>query len=140
MALEKIAIALRALQIYGQHAHNNCIGKSFIPDHGMFADSYEAAAADYDSVIERMIGSSGKPVDTISIAADAVKLCGQCSREPGDCNVSFLQGVLKLEMAIATMIDRCVAGEKLPEGTKQLIGDIADRSMSRQYKIRQRLK
>lgn len=140
MALEKIATALRALQVYAHHAHNNCIGKSFFQDHEFFGEVYSAAEGDYDSVIERMIGSSGKPVDTLSIAADAVKLCGQCSKEPGDCNVSFLQGVLKLEMAIATMVDRCVAGEKLPEGTKQLIGDIADRSMSRQYKIRQRLK
>jgi hypothetical protein len=31
------------------------------------------------------------------------------------------------------------ASEKLPEGTKQLIGNIADKSMSRQYKLKQRL-
>lgn len=140
MALEKLATALRALQIYGQHAHNNCVGKSFVPDHDMFASSYEAAADAYDSVIERIIGTTGKPVDTLALVSEAVKLTSQCSREAGDCNTEFLKGVLKLEMAICVYIDRFCQAEKLPEGTKQLIGDIADKSMSRQYKLKQRLK
>lgn len=139
MALDKLATALRALQIYGQHAHNNCSGKSFLSDHEMFASSYEAAADAYDSVVERIIGSTGKPVDTLAITSEAAKLCGQCSKEAGDCNVEFLRGVLRLELAICVCVDKICAAEKLPEGTKQLIGDIADKSMSRQYKLKQRL-
>lgn len=140
MSLDRLAIGLRALQMYGQHAHNNCTGKSFIPDHDLFAASYEAAAADYDAVVERMIGTTDKPVDTLAIIPEALKLASQCSREAGDCNVEFLRGVLKLELAICIYIDKTCAAGELPEGTKQLIGDIADRSMSRQYKLRQRLK
>jgi DNA-binding ferritin-like protein len=140
MALEKLATALRALQIYGQHAHNNCTGKSFLSDHEMFASSYTAAAEDYDSVVERMIGSGGKPVDTLSIASEAVNLTDQCGKEPGECNIEFLKGVLKLEMVVCSLVDKVCSTTKLPEGTKQLIGNIADKSMSRQYKLKQRLK
>lgn len=140
MALDKLATALRALQLYGQHAHNNCTGKSFLSDHKMFASSYEEAADAYDFVVERIIGSTGKDVDTLSISADALKLAGQCSKEAGDCNVEFLKGVLRLELAVCVCVDKMCESEKLPEGTRQLIGDIADKSMSRQYKLKQRLK
>jgi DNA-binding ferritin-like protein len=140
MALEKLATVLRALQLYGQHAHNNCAGKSFIPDHDMFASSYQAAADAYDSVVERIIGSTGKPVDTMEISLQAIKLTASCSRNPGECNTEFLRGVLKLELATCVHIDQLCESRSLPEGTRQLIGDIADKSMSRQYKLKQRLK
>jgi len=140
MSLDKLATALRALQLYGQHAHNNCSGKSFLSDHKMFALSYEDAADAYDSVIERIIGTTDQTVDTLSISAQAIKFTASCSREAGECNVEFLKGVLKLELSICMYIDQLCASEKMPEGTKQLIGDIADKSMSRQYKLKQRLK
>jgi DNA-binding ferritin-like protein len=139
MSLDKIATVLRALQLYAHHAHNNCTGKSFIPDHKLFSATYTEAEVDYDSVIERIIGSTGKPVDTLSMGHQALKLAEQCSKQPGDCNTEFLKGVLKLELATCVYIDKCIESEKLPEGTKQLIGNIADKSMSRQYKLRQRL-
>lgn len=139
MALEKLALVLRALQLYGQHAHNNCVGKSFLSDHKMFASSYEEAADAYDSVVERIIGSTGKPVDTLALSFEAIKVTVPCSKEAGECNSEFLKGVLKLEVAICSYIDEVCKSEKLPEGTKQLIGDIADKSMSRQYKLKQRL-
>ena len=139
MALEKLAAGLRALQLYAHHAHNNCKGKSFFQDHEFFGEVYAAAEGDYDSVVERIIGSTGKPVDTLHLLTEAVKLASQCGKEPGDCNVNFLQGVLKLESAICTYVDRMCVSEKLLEGTKQLIGNIADKSMSRQYKLKQRL-
>ena len=141
MALEKLATTLRALQLYAHHAHNNCTGKSFFQDHEFFGELYSAAELDYDSVIERMIGTTGNPVDTLSIASQATKLALQCGRDPGDCNVNFLQGSLRLELAICVYVDKvCATGPEMPEGTRQLIGDIANKSMARQYKIRQRLK
>lgn len=140
MALDKLATILRSLQLYAHHAHNNCTGKSFFQDHEFFGEVYGAAESAYDSIVERMIGSSGNPVDTISLVSEAAKLALQCGRDPGDCNVNFYQGILKLELAICMYVDKLCAANELPEGTRQLIGDIADKSMSRQYKIRQRLK
>lgn len=140
MALDNLAIRLRALQLYGHHAHNNCTGKSFFEDHAFFGEVYAAAETDYDSLIERIIGSEGKSVDTISFASEASKLALQCGRDPGDCNANFYQGILKLELSICIYIDKLCAANTMPEGTRQLVGDIANRSMSRQYKIRQRLK
>lgn len=139
MALQQLATCLRALQLYAHHAHNNCRGKSFFQDHAFLGDVYAAAEADYDDVIERIIGTSDKPLNTLEIAADAVKLAQQCPKEAGDCNSNFLQGILRLELSICIYIDRCIAAGNLPEGTRQLIGNIADKSMSRQYKLRQRI-
>lgn len=140
MALDKLATGLRALQLYAHHAHNNCAGKSFFPDHEFFGEVYGAAEADYDSVIERMIGSMGKPVDTLSMVSEAAKLTLQCSKDPGECNENFYKGILKLELAICVYVDKLCTSTQMPEGTRQLIGNIADKSMARQYKIRQRLK
>jgi DNA-binding ferritin-like protein len=109
-------------------------------DHGMLGDIYSAAESDYDDVVERVIGTSSKPLDTLAIAEQAVKFASSMHKESGQHNYNFFSDILRLEVAICSLIDKCVASKEYPEGTKQLVGGIADKSMIRQYKLRQRLK
>ena len=138
--IDKAAVQLRALQLYAHHAHNNCQGATFLQDHGLFGDTYSAAESDYDDVVERIIGMSSKTVDTLAIAEQAVKIASSMPKDGGDCNCAFLASVLRLEVSICAIIEKCVAGSGYPEGTKQLLGGIADKSMVRQYKLKQRMK
>lgn len=139
--LEQIAKQLRALQIYAHHAHNNCVGSTFMQDHEMFGAIYPEAEADYDSVVERIIGTAnGKPLDTLTLTSEAAASTVKLGRDPGDCNCNFFSSILKMELGLCMLVDKCVASGEYPEGTVQLIGNIADKSMSRQYKLRQRMK
>jgi DNA-binding ferritin-like protein len=137
--LSRIAVQLKALNVYAHHAHNNCRGKTFFADHDFLGSTYDTADSDYDAVVERLIGTSAEAVDTISLHTEAVKLVSSLQKSPGDSNSNFFRVILNLEMSLCILIDKCIESKKYPEGTNQLIGDIADRSMSRQYKVRQRL-
>lgn len=139
MSLPKIARILRAGQLYSHHAHNNCQGSTFMQDHDFFGSVYPALESDYDSVVERIIGSTGKEFDSISLSADSLKYIERLTRSPGSNNNVFFRELMKIEVALCDAVDECVKSEQYPEGTRQLIGNIADKSMVRQYKIRQRI-
>jgi DNA-binding ferritin-like protein len=58
--MKDLAVHLRAMQIYAHTAHNLCARVPFFQDHAFFADTYSALEDDYDSVIERIIGTKGE--------------------------------------------------------------------------------
>ena len=137
--LLKTAALLRGGQLYAHHAHNHTKGITFGPDHDFFGDLYPVYEAGYDGCIERYIGLTGKPVDTLKLAADALDVVSDLPREPGDSNRSFYEGVLHVEKALCGYIQSCIKAP-MSEGTKQMLGTLADESEVRQYKIKQRLK
>jgi DNA-binding ferritin-like protein len=58
--MKVLLIHLRAMQLFTQHAHNLCGRVAFQQDHEFFGGVYEALDADYDSVVERIIGLGGE--------------------------------------------------------------------------------
>ena len=137
--LVKTAVLFRAAQLYAHHAHNHVQGKTFHEDHDFFGGLYPAYEAAYDGCIERCLSLQGKPINTISLASDAVDILSDLPSMPGDCNNGFYTGVLHLEKAICTYIESCTK-TPMSEGTRQMLGNLADESEVRQYKIKQRLK
>lgn len=127
-----LASILRYLQFYAHLAHNSLGGETFFSDHAFLADLYSGYEEDYDSVVERMIGLE-EECDLLKIHKDA--------SEDLDIPKSFkecFQNILVCEEDLCRAIDRLV--EDSSEGTKQLIGNIADKSEMRQFKLKQRLK
>lgn len=125
---------LRFLQFYTHNAHNLLRGATFFQDHEFLGELYPAYEADYDAVVERTIGDKGS-LDLISIqkmAVNQLEKTGQCKTFE-DCfkEVLYWEGVL------------CKAIEKIApqstQGTMQLIGDIANKSEMRVYKLKQRI-
>ena len=55
----ELLITLRAGQIIVHHAHNLAKGKTFFADHEFLSETYTSLENDYDSVIERIIGTKG---------------------------------------------------------------------------------
>lgn len=129
-----IITILRFLQLYSHNAHNLLKGPTFFQDHEFLGELYPAYEADYDAVVERTIGSKGA-IDLISIQKMAIvqlEKTGQC-KSFDECFEEILhwEGVL------------CKAIEKIApqssQGTMQLIGDIANKSEMRIFKLKQRI-
>lgn len=127
-----IATLLRCLQFYAHVAHNLLGGDTFFQDHAFLGELYASYEAEYDSVIERLIGT-GKPVDLIKLHNDAA----QAIVEPQSYKECF-QELLSCEKKLCEMIEN--EAPKSSQGTMQLLGGIADASEIRQYKLKQRMK
>jgi len=116
--------------------HNLATGPSFFADHDALSDFYTAAAFDYDTVVERMIGL-GQDVDLPKIPSKAAE---NIAKLPvSESNNHALELILALEKSLCREVEKEVASS-VSEGTKQLIGEIANKSEGRQYLLGQRLK
>jgi DNA-binding ferritin-like protein len=138
--MKELMYLLRAMQLYAHNCHNLVKGQSFFSDHGFFGDVYSEVEGHYDSVVERSIGLYGDAhmnLQTI-ISASASKIVDAPSVNV-ESNKVYYEYQLKLEERLTDLIRQIIAAGVTP-GTEQLIGDIADKSESRKYKIKQRLK
>lgn len=138
--LIKVATLLRSAQLYAHHAHNNVRGLLFHSDHDFFGELYPVYETAYDGCVERYIGLCDKPLDTIKLGHDALDLLTDLPKDGGEHNKGFYTGVLHIEKALCKYIESCVKVSNMSEGTKQMLGTLADESESRQYKIKARLK
>ena len=130
--MEKIAMVLRSLQLYAHQAHNLISGKEFFADHGFLGELYPAYEADYDDVIERSIGL-GKPINIKKVNQAAAESLQDDSSVKENC----FEEILQSEEYLCEVIQDSLEG--LSEGTRQLLGGIADKSEMRQYKLKQRI-
>ena len=130
----EIESLLRHLHFYAHISHNVLGGQTFFQDHGFLGDLYGAYEEEYDSVVERLIGL-GKNVDLVKIHIDAAKDLS-VPKSYDDC----FKALLKYEEELCDMIDDHNKEKGVSQGTIQLLGDIANRSEMRQYKLKQRLK
>lgn len=129
-----LATILRFLQIYSHNAHNQLSGTTFFQDHSFLGELYPAYESDYDDVIERMIGLNQTP-DLISLQKQITE---QLSNEGTPNNYpQCYNNILKWEIILCKSIE--LLSKNLSQGTIQLIGDIANKSEMRQYKLKQRL-
>ena len=124
------------MQFYAHMLHNLCKGKTFMQDHAFFGELYPAYEGHYDDVVERMIGL-GEEVNIVEINKMAVDEMSSYSEQDIGTE-SGLKILLEYEDAICKHIEKLC--EESSECTGQLIGDIANFSEIRQYKIKQRLK
>jgi DNA-binding ferritin-like protein len=133
--MEKIAVLLRMAQLFAHNAHNLISGPSFFADHEFLGELYPVYESGYDSVVERMIGSQMNPnLLAIQIAAiERLKVKPVDAKSP-----EIFKEILKIEIELRKLIDMAQPG--LSEGTKQMLGNLADDSEVRQYKLMQRIK
>ena len=138
--MKDLLIQLRAMQLFTHSAHNLVARTPFHTDHSFFGDVYSVLESDYDDVAERIIGLFGEePMELNSILMGvAAKLQGAPSIGVRENSV-FYSHLLSQEIQLCEHIKKLVLAGISP-GTEQLIGDIANKSESRQYKIKQRLK
>jgi DNA-binding ferritin-like protein len=138
--MKELLYLLRAMQLYSQNAHHLVKGTPFHSDHAFFGDVYSAVAEDFDDVAERIIGLYGEDHLDLKNMMMAVmnKLEGAPSVGTPD-NKSFYQHQYKMEEKLKDLIKQIIATGVSP-GVEQLIGEIANKSEMRCYKIKQRMK
>lgn len=139
MSLLKLATLFRSAQLYAHHCHNLVKGNHFFTDHDFFGELYPLYEKAYDGCVERYLGLGNPSIDTIELAKGSLDMISDFPKEGGECNRVFYQAILKIEKGLVACIEDCIR-EKMSEGTRQMIGTLADESEMRQYKIRQRLK
>lgn len=138
----ELLACLRALQLFTHHAHNLCARVAFFSDHEFFGEVYGEAESDYDSVIERIIGKKGE-VPELELGSFMSKVTAKLSGAPSigqKENKVFFMHQLKMEENICSYVEQLCKAGGLSQGQIQLLGDIAQRSEIRQYKIKQRCK
>lgn len=138
--MKELLSLLRAMQMYAHSAHLLCKTQSFLSDHELFGSFYAEHEADFDGVAERIIGLYGE--DSLNLqslmATVTAKLADAPSTGQPD-NKPFFTHQLKLEQRLCDLVKQIIAAGVSP-GVEQLTGEIANKSESRQYKIKQRLK
>lgn len=131
--MEEIVIVLRYMQLYSHQAHNLVKGKTFFQDHDFLGEIYPAYEKDYDDVVERSIWI-GKPVN---IMQTNQKASGLLSEDSELSIESCLRQLLSSEKFLCSAIEE--VKDEFSEGTRQMLGNIADKSEVRQYKLKQRI-
>lgn len=131
--MTKIAILLRLLQLFAHNAHNMASGPTFFADHEHLGELYPQYEEQYDSVIERMIGLD----DSLNLTMITMQAA------QGSSTMSLaqpFQELVEAEDLLREEINIYLAEGHCAEGTRQLLGEIANQSEARQYKLRQRIK
>lgn len=134
--MKELAILLNTLNLYAHQAHNTVSRLMFLQDHDFLTEIYTAADGAYDDVIERCIGL-GMSCDVQAINVEAGGRAAKISL--GNDNSTKLAACLDLEKQIVAEIEKIVRGGKISLGTETMLGDIANASEIRQYKLKQRL-
>ena len=123
---------LRHMQFFAHIAHNSVGGATFLQDHAFLAELYAAYEAAYDAVVERMIGLD-EDLDLVEVHKVAVKDL----KVPKSFEACFKE-ILSMEKELCDLIEKLVKNQS--QGTVQLIGDLANQSEMRIFKLKQRLK
>jgi DNA-binding ferritin-like protein len=134
--MEAIAVVLKILNMYSHAAHNLASKSLFFQDHDYLGELYEAYDEHYDEVIERMIGL-GLLVDITQITMKACQAFSQMDLTVPE-NIDNFKKIIELERALLQAIK--IEYPDMSIGTQQLVGDIADTSEARLYKLQQRVK
>jgi len=143
----QLLVQLRSMQLFNHSAHNLCGRVPFFADHEAFGSFYPEHETAYDSVAERLIGKVGPQGLNLAqlIQQVSAKCAGLPSTEVTE-NSKFFEVSLKLELEMCSIIESYIKqgviapGVPMSEGTRQMLGDLADKSEIRQYKIKQRIK
>jgi len=135
----KFAILLRSIQLFTHSAHNLCKGVTFHEDHSFFGDVYGKAEGWYDSIVERIIGLGyEEQVNLQSILSGVVQELNGAPSTDKSVTDFYLFLALQLDEA-NKMCSQICKHPDATEGTKQLIGGIADELEVLEYKVQRRL-
>ena len=135
--LHDLIVLLRTIQLFAHAQHNLAKHNTFMQDHEFLAEIYTAAEGNYDDVLERCIGLMGE--SSVNLRMIQVQAAASMP-EPVKDNKQAFSALLTMEHNTCAMIEHLVRGGDLTVGFEQLLGDIANKSEVRQYKLSQRLK
>ena len=133
--MKNLAVLLRALQLSAHVYHNVVKGPQFFSDHEFLGSMYGTYENAYDSVVERIIGTSGmEPAELFKLQQEAAKLLAGV---PVVCDSAAIFAALISGESELREHCKAVTGSI---GTLNLVAQLADDSEVRSYKLKQRIK
>lgn len=136
--MQELLIQLRTMQLYSHSAHHLLARAPFLADHDFFGSVYEEMQSEYDGIAERIVGVVGEaPLDLAPIVLGAANKCASLPSINVKENSTFFKAQLELEHELCKLINAVIQAG-VSEGTRQLLGDVCNRSEMRQYKIKRR--
>jgi len=133
-----LIVQLRSMQLYYHNCHNLTSGPTFFADHENFNDFYSATESDYDSAAERAVGLFNESLD-LNVILPAVQKNLEAVSNYRDTR-GMHSGGLVLEKELIKICEMIDKNPMASSGIRQLVGDMADKSEVRCYKLQQRLK
>lgn len=138
--MKHLLALLRAMNLFTHSAHNLCAGPMFFQDHEFFGVVYAEIELDYDMLAERTIGVIGEePLELSELIKEAAQILSDCPSVGVDDNRTFYKHLLAYEMKLNNVVENICRVKGVSQGTIQLLGNIADKSEARVYKIKQRI-
>ena len=136
----ELIVTLRASQLFLHHAHLLAKGSLFTQDHEYLSALYSEMESEFDSVSERLIGLGGEQqLNLQQLMAKVNEKLKSCPSTEAKENKVFFQKQLEFEKSICAQAE-AICKQPISEGTKQLIGEVANKSEIRQYKLSRRVK
>lgn len=132
-----LASYLRAMQLYYHHVHHHLSGPAFFADHEHAAGSYGAVEGQFDSVVERIIGTHGCKTLELNDMLTRVSKYLKGAPDVEAASIDFWRHALKMEQALQKMTEALC--KDADEADKQLISTIGDTSKSRSYQLKRRI-
>lgn len=132
-----LATLLRAMQLYYHHVHHHLSGPSFFADHEHAAGSYAAVEGQFDSVVERIIGTHG--CKSLELDAMLPRISKYLKGAPGveSSAEEFWKHALSMEKSLQKITEAlCKSSD---EADKQLFSTIGDTSKARSYQLKRRI-
>ena len=134
--MHRLAVILRAAQLFAHNAHNLARGATFFADHKELGKLYETYEGAYDSVVERILGLGEEEIDLNKVAFEAVReLATYGAATPQ--NTAF-KVLLEIEEEIRETCEDVSKGQSI--GTVNFLQGLADESEQRSYLLGQRMK
>ena len=137
----QLVILFRAIQVASHSAHLLCARTVFFQDHEFFGEVYGKAEGWFDSISERMIGLGQE--EQLKLQPLMVAVSQKLAMAPSvgvKENKEFFVFLQSQAEEACKIIDSLCKSGQLSEGTKQLIGGIADELEVLKYKISRRIK
>lgn len=137
--LQNLLAMLRAAQIVHHNAHWQTSGPSFVGDHSLFAELYEAIDDEYDTLAEKMIVMCG--VDCVD-AVPQLKLITTVVTRAVDATADLPKRSLMIEEGLQTVLeavrDLLKKEGELDIGMDNFLQGLADSHQTAVYKLTQR--
>lgn len=130
-SLKKLAAHYRAMQLLAHNSHNLVSGRTFFEDHEFFGGLYGDYEGSYDRVVELLIGNGDTP-DLVKLQVSAADKLASMTKE------SHFDAVLSAEKDLQSLIED-FASTTPSQAALNMVGDLAEASKVRIYKIRQRI-
>lgn len=137
VVLMRAIVSARILQLYYHSCHNLISGESFFADHEFFGGVYPQLETHYDRLAEYYICLFGKKAFETKILTKAVSEELEKHEIEEMCCCDMFKLSQKLETKFYKELENI--SKKASIGLANMVGDIAEQSDVRMYKIQQRL-